>query len=99
MGLTSSHFEPTCSNEETFGLSIISQRAEELGKESGLKAFGTKINSSAHDESLETVEMSVTDASTIQIENSQFGTGFQLFSPIIRALRLNYQVMTLHFLT
>ena len=68
-----------------------------ISKESGLKAFGTKINSSAHDESLEAVEMSVTDASTIQIENTQLGTGFQTFLAIIRALRLNYQVMTLHF--
>ena len=72
-------FRTGVSNEETFGLSIISQRAEELGKESGLKAFGTKINSSSHDESLEAVEMSVTDASTIQIENTQFGAGFQTF--------------------
>ena len=71
-------FRTGVSNEETLDFNNLSKSGR-ISKESGLKAFGTKINSSAHDESLEAVEMSVTDASTIQIENTQFGTGFQTF--------------------
>ena len=72
-------FRTGASNNESFGLSIISQRTEELGKESGLKVFGTKVNSSAHSESIEALEMSVVDASFIELETTQLGAGFQTF--------------------
>ncbi|EHI47950.1 Flagellin and related hook-associated proteins [SAR116 cluster alpha proteobacterium HIMB100] len=72
-------FRTGVSNEEVFGLSIISQRAEELGKEAGLKAFGTKINSSQHSQSQETISVSVIEAPAIEINLNQMGPSFQNF--------------------
>ena len=72
-------FRTGVSNEEVFGLSIISQRAEELGKEAGLKAFGTTINSTQHADSQENLSVSVIEAPSIELNLNQMGTGFQDF--------------------
>ena len=72
-------FRTGVSNEESFGLSIISQRAEELGKEAGLKAFGTTLNSSQHALSRENLSVSVTEAPSIELNLDQMGAGFQAF--------------------
>ena len=72
-------FRTGASNEEVFGLSIISQRAEELGKESGLKAFGTVINASSHYENFEKIKISGEEATSIKINTDQMGDGFKAF--------------------
>ena len=72
-------FRTGVANQEVFGLSIISQRSEELGKESGLKSFGTTINTSTHKDSFESVSINAKDANTISIDTDQLGSGLQTF--------------------
>ena len=72
-------FRTGVSNEEVFGLSIISQRTEELGKEAGLKAFGTTLKSAQHAQSQENLSVSVIEAPSIELNLNQMGTGFQAF--------------------
>ena len=72
-------FRTGVSNDEVFGLSIISQRAEELGKEAGPNVFGTTINAATHANSLERVNVSAVSASSISIDTTQLGSEFQAF--------------------
>ncbi len=78
-GSYNTSFRTGVSNEEVFNLSIISQRAEELGKAAGLKSFGTTIQSSQHEKGSEAIAGTVMESQKLVIRTSDLGDEMQSF--------------------
>ena len=67
------HSRTGVSNQEVFDLSIISQRAEELGKAAGLTDLGTQIQSSSHGIGKEAAHFTEIESDQMIISQAEFG--------------------------
>ena len=72
-GSYQSSFRTGVSNQEVFDLSIISQRAEELGKAAGLADLGTQIQSSSHGIGKEAAHFTAIESDQMIISQAEFG--------------------------